>query len=61
MARDLPLEAAWEPVYHLGRLEKGTRRIERIRSKLPDGHPHEEVIDDLSSSMLVVDPPEPDA
>jgi predicted deacylase len=54
----LPAVSPGEPVYHLGRLEKGRRKIERIRAKLPDGHPHEEVAEDLSSSMLVVDPPD---
>jgi len=56
----LPAVSAGEPVYNLGRLEKGARRIEKIRARLPDGHPHEAVIDDLSSSMIVVDPPEPE-
>ena len=54
----LPAVSPGEPVYHLGRLEKGARKIERIRAKLPEGHPHEEIIDDLASSMLVVRPPE---
>jgi hypothetical protein len=56
----LPAVSAGEPIYHLGRLAKGARRIEKIRADLPEGHPHEEIIEDLSSSMLVVDPPEPE-
>ncbi len=54
----LPAVSPGEPVYHLGRLERGARRIRRIRAKLPHGAPHEEIIEDLSSSMLVVDPPD---
>ena len=54
----IPAVSPGEPVYHLGRLEQGTKRIERILARLPDGHPHEEMVDDLASSMLVVDPPE---
>ena len=57
----LPAVGPGEPIYHLGKLVKGTQRIERIRAKLPEGHPHEEVIEDLSSSMLVVAPPEMEA
>ncbi len=53
----LPAVSPGEPVYHLGRLEKGTKKIEAIRAALPDGHPHEGVIDDLASSMMVVAPP----
>jgi predicted deacylase len=52
----LPAVSAGEPIYHLGRLEKGVRRIERIRAKLPEGSPSERVMDDLSSSLLVVEP-----
>lgn len=53
----LPAVSPGEPVYHLGRLEKGVRKIEKIRAALPEGHPHEEVIVDLASSMMVVAPP----
>jgi hypothetical protein len=56
----LPAVSPGEPVYHLGRLEKGARRIERIVAKLPDDHPHEETRDDLASSMIVVEPPDRD-
>ena len=54
----LPAVSPGEPVYNLGRLEKGARKLEKLRAKLPDGHAHEGIIDDLSSSMIVVDPSE---
>lgn len=54
----LPAVSPGEPVYHLGRLEKGAKKYEDARAKLPDGHPHEEIIGDLSSSMIVVQPPD---
>jgi len=57
----LPAVSPGEPVYHLGRLDRGAKKFEKARAKLPDGHHHEEMIDDLSSSMLVVQPPEVDA
>jgi predicted deacylase len=52
----LPAVGPGEPVYHLGRLEKGTAKIERIRERLPDESPLTRMIDDLSSSLLVTDP-----
>jgi hypothetical protein len=53
----IPVVSPGEPVYHLGRLDDGTKKLERILSRLPEGHPHEEMVDDLASSMLVVAPP----
>lgn len=56
----LPAAGPGEPVCHLGRLEKGTRHLERARERLPDSHPHGRALEDLSSSVSVVEP-SPDA
>jgi len=56
----LPSVGPGEPVFHLARLEKGTERLERILRRLPEGHEHDRLADDLSTNLLVVDPgPDP--
>ncbi|QDT35689.1 succinylglutamate desuccinylase/aspartoacylase family protein [Stratiformator vulcanicus] len=51
----LPATSPGEPVVHLGEIEK-MKRIERIRNKLPESHPHERVTADLASSVMVTEP-----
>jgi predicted deacylase len=52
----LPAVRPGEPVYHLGRIEKGFRRIERIRDALPEDDPHAEARDDLATSVRLEEP-----
>jgi predicted deacylase len=52
----LPAVRPGEPVCHLGRLEKGVKRLERIRKHLPEDSPHEEALDGLATSVMVEEP-----
>jgi predicted deacylase len=56
----LPAVSPGEPVYHLGRLERGIGRITRARARLPEGHPHDQMVDHLATSLLVEPPEEED-
>jgi predicted deacylase len=52
----LPAVSSGEPVCHLGRLDRGVRRLEEIQSHLPDDHPLDRAKEDLSSSVMVEEP-----
>jgi len=52
----LPSVGPGEPVFHLARLEKGSAHLERILRRLPSGHEHDRLTDDLSTNLLVVEP-----
>lgn len=52
----LPVTAPGEPVCHIGLLSRGQKRIERIVNGLSNDTLHERIRDDLSTSIMVVDP-----
>jgi predicted deacylase len=54
----LPAVSPGEPVCHLGRLDRGARRLEEIQAGLPDDHPLDRAKEDLSSSVMVEAPGE---
>lgn len=52
----LPATTPGEPVYHLGQLPADTKKLDRIRGNLEEGHPHERLREDLATNVLVVEP-----
>jgi hypothetical protein len=56
----LPATHPGGPVCHLGKLVGGTRKIREMQSKLAEEEALEGVLEDLASSVLVVDHPPDD-
>ena len=56
----LPATRPGEPVCHLGKLAGGARKIREMQRKLDDEEILETVLEDLASSVLVVDRPADD-
>lgn len=54
----LPAVSPGEPVCNLGLVAEGMHRIERAREGLAEGHPHDQIVSDLATNLLVVEPPD---
>jgi predicted deacylase len=52
----LPAVSPGEPVCHIGRMTKATRRHLERKAAQPDDSLHERVLDDLAANITVVDP-----